>query len=124
MEHRILKLAIGLFLATEISIAFCIEEPSHQITQPNVVLIYADDLGYGDVGCYDSRSKIPTPNIDHLAARGICFTNAHASDTICSPSRYGILTGHYSWRTSRKKGNPPPGIQPWLAPGRLTMPQM
>ncbi len=88
---------------------------------PNVVLIYADDLGFGDVGCYDDRCQIPTPNIDSLAEKGIRFTNAHAPDTICSPSRYGILTGRYSWRTSRKTGNPAPGEQPWIDADRTTL---
>lgn len=93
-------------------------------SRPNVVLIYADDLGYGDVHCYDARCRIPTPNLDALAARGVRFTNAHAPDTICSPSRYGILTGRYSWRTSRKAGNPAPGEQPWIDAGRTTLPSM
>ena len=91
---------------------------------PNIILIYADDLGYGDVSCYDARCRIPTPNIDALAKRGVRFTNAHAPDTICSPSRYGILTGRYSWRTSRKAGNPAPGEQPWVEAGRTTLPSM
>jgi arylsulfatase A-like enzyme len=92
--------------------------------KPNIVLIYADDLGYGDVQCYDPRCRIPTPNIDALAARGVRFTNAHAPDTICSPSRYGILTGRYSWRTELKGGNPAPGAQPWIEADRITIASM
>lgn len=91
---------------------------------PNIVLIYADDLGYGDVSCYNPDSKIPTPHIDTLAAEGMRFTDAHSPDTICSPSRYGILTGRYSWRTEIKVGNPEVGAQPWIDKGRLTMPEM
>ena len=56
---------------------------------PNIVLIYADDLGYGDVSCYNGESMISTPNIDDLAANGILFTDAHSPSGICSPSRYG-----------------------------------
>lgn len=92
-----------------------------QEDRPNVVLIYADDLGYGDLGCYNSNSKIPTPNIDKLADQGVLFRDAHAGSTICSPSRYAILTGSYSWRTSRKRGNPKPGEQPWIAAERTTL---
>ncbi len=71
---------------------------------PNIVFIMADDMGYGDVGCYNDRSKIPTPNMDRLASEGILFTDAHAPTAICSPSRYGLLTGRYCWRTRLKKG--------------------
>ncbi|NDV61726.1 arylsulfatase [Puniceicoccales bacterium CK1056] len=92
--------------------------------KPNIILIYADDLGYGDVSCYNPDSKISTPNIDRLAEEGIRFADAHAPDTVCSPSRYGILTGQYSWRTDRKSGNPPPGTQPWIKKGRVALPEM
>ena len=65
---------------------------------PNIVLIYADDLGYGDVEFLNPDSKIPTPHLNQLAHSGITFTDAHASDTICSPSRYGLLTGRHFLR--------------------------
>ncbi len=65
---------------------------------PNVVILYADDLGYGDLGCYNDQSKIPTPNLDRLASEGIRFTDGHSSSAICSPSRYALLTGRYHWR--------------------------
>jgi arylsulfatase A-like enzyme len=64
---------------------------------PNIVLIYADDLGYGDVGCYGA-TKVKTPNIDRLASQGVRFTNAHSSSATCTPSRYSMLTGEYAWR--------------------------
>ena len=92
--------------------------------KPNIIIIYADDLGYGDVSCYNKDSKITTPNIDALAKQGIQFMDAHAASTICSPSRYGILTGSYSWRTNRKSGNPKPGEQPWIDRGRTTIASM
>lgn len=73
-------------------------------SKPNIVLIFADDLGYGDIRCYNSESKIPTPHIDQLATEGIRFTDAHSADSVCTPSRYGLLTGRYCWRTSLKTG--------------------
>ena len=66
---------------------------------PNIVLILVDDMGYGDPGCYNADSKIPTPNIDGLAKDGIRFTDAHASGPLCHVSRYGLMTGRYPWRT-------------------------
>lgn len=65
--------------------------------KPNVIYIYADDLGYGDLSCYGA-TKIKTPNIDKLAAKGIRFTNGHCTSATCTPSRYGLMTGRYPWR--------------------------
>lgn len=70
---------------------------SNHATQPNVIYIYADDLGYGDLSCY-SKTGIHTPNLDKLAASGIRFTNAHATSATCTPSRYALMTGKYPWR--------------------------
>ncbi len=66
---------------------------------PNIVLILADDLGFGDIGCYNRDSRIPTPNIDALAGRGTRWTDMHTPSAVCTPSRYGLLTGRYAWRT-------------------------
>lgn len=66
--------------------------------QPNIVILYADDLGFGDLGCYHPESKIPTPHLDKLAAGGMRFTDGHSSSGICTPSRYALLTGRYHWR--------------------------
>ena len=71
---------------------------------PNIVIILADDLGYGDVKCFNPQSKIATPNLDRLAAEGMRFTDAHAPASICVPSRYGLLTGRYPFRTWSAKG--------------------
>jgi len=68
---------------------------------PNIILIMADDMGYGDLQCYNPESKIPTPNIDKLANTGMRFSNAHAPGTTCIPSRYGLLTGRYPFRNNR-----------------------
>lgn len=65
---------------------------------PNIVLIYADDMGYGDLGVQNPESKIPTPNLDRLAKQGVRFTDAHSSSGICTPSRYAMLMGRYHWR--------------------------
>jgi len=71
--------------------------------RPNIVFIMADDMGYGDVGCYNPESKIPTPNMDRLAKEGMRFTDAHSPSAVCTPTRYGILTGRYCWRTRLKR---------------------
>ena len=68
------------------------------IRKPNIVFVLADDLGYGDVSCLNPEGKIPTPNIDSIAKQGMKFTNMHASSSVCSPSRYSVLTGRYCWR--------------------------
>ena len=68
--------------------------------KPNIVLIYADDMGYGDVQCLNpDRGKIPTPHMDRLASEGMIFTDAHTTSSVCTPSRYSLLTGRYNWRT-------------------------
>ena len=72
--------------------------------RPNIIVIYTDDQGFGDASCLNPDSKFKTPNFDRLAAEGISFTDAHCSDTVCTPSRYGLLTGRYSWRTTLKTG--------------------
>lgn len=81
-------------------------EATRPLTQsnPNVLVIYTDDQGYGDVGALNPHAKFHTPNLDRLAKEGIAFTNAHSSDSVCTPSRYGLLTGRYAWRTELKKG--------------------
>ena len=69
---------------------------------PNIVYILADDFGYGDTSCYNPESKIDTPFIDQIAAEGMRFTDAHTPSAVCTPTRYGILTGRYCWRTRLK----------------------
>jgi arylsulfatase A-like enzyme len=89
--------------------------------RPNVVIILADDLGYGDPGSYNPRSRIPTPHIDRLAREGLRFTDAHTPASVCTPTRYGLLTGRYPWRTRLKSGVLQ-GYSPALVePGRLTL---
>ena len=90
--------------------------------KPNVLIILADDLGYGDVQCNNpTRGKIKTPNIDNLAAQGIRFTDAHSSSGVCSPSRYALLTGRYHWRTRLQSGIVGMWGEPLIAPNRITI---
>lgn len=93
--------------------------------RPNVVVILADDLGFGDVHCYDpDHAKVPTPNIDRIAAQGMRFTDAHASASLCSPTRYALLTGRFSWRTHLQTHVVRMYGTPLIAPDRLTLPGM
>jgi arylsulfatase A-like enzyme len=78
--------------------------PEPVAPKPNIVLLLADDLGYGDVGCYGA-TRVRTPNIDRLRAQGVRFTDAHAPAAVCQPTRYGILAGRYYWRTTAKANN-------------------
>jgi arylsulfatase A-like enzyme len=71
--------------------------------KPNIIYVLADDLGYGDITCFNSNSKIKTPHLDQLGADGMIFTDAHTSSSVCTPTRYGILTGRYNWRSTLKK---------------------
>ena len=71
---------------------------------PNIVYILADDLGWGDLRCYNSESRIPTPSLDRLASQGMRFTDMHSPSAVCTPTRYGILTGRYCWRSELKSG--------------------
>jgi len=91
----------------------------------NIIFILADDLGYGDVRCYDpEHAKVPTPNIDRLAEQGMRFTDAHTSASLCSPSRYGLLTGRFSWRTPMRTHVLRVYGSPLITTDRLTLPRM
>src|SRR3954470_17443939 len=89
---------------------------------PNIVLIYADDVGYGDLSCYGATS-VRTPNIDSLAGGGLRFTNAHSPSATCTPSRYSLLTGQYAWR---KPGTAilPGDAKLIIPPGTTTLPSV
>ena len=92
------------------------ESPLHDLTQnakPNVVIFYIDDLGYGDLSSYGA-TKVATPEIDRLAAKGVRFTDAHSSAATCTPSRYSLLTGEHGFRNNAKilEGDAPALIQP------------
>jgi len=97
--NSIFKLLIFFQIILSISTVFA------QTSQdPNIIYILADDLGYGDISYLNEQSKIQTSNIDKLAEQGISFTDAHSGSAVCTPTRYGILTGRYAWRTRMKSG--------------------
>ncbi len=96
---------------------------SLRAAEPNILYILADDLGIGDVSCYNAESKWRTPHLDQLAREGIRFADAHAGSALCTPSRYALLTGRYAWRGTLKRGvvsGYAPGL---IEPDRLTMPE-
>ncbi|SFB27655.1 sulfatase family protein [Algoriphagus aquimarinus] len=96
-------LAIAFFGIAAFSFAKKNEMKEKKST-PNIIIILADDLGFGDPEVYNPDSKIPTPNINALAKSGIRFTDAHSPSAVCTPTRYGLLTGQYSWRTALENG--------------------
>ena len=107
-------LALALFAATAVAAP----------AKPNIIYILCDDLGYGDVKCLNAQGKIATPHLDKLAAAGMYFTDVHSSSSVCSPTRYGIMTGRYNWRTKLQSGVLG-GLSPRLIePGRLTVAQL
>ena len=91
---------------------------------PNIVVILADDLGYGDVGCFNPDSRIPTPNLDELAAGGMRLTDAHSPSTVCTPTRYSLLTGRMAFRTGFRGVFTGVGGPNMIEPSRLTLPSM
>ena len=107
MKNRIYFLFLFIFVFAQLTAQTKQQKAG---VKPNIILIYTDDLGYGDVGAYGT-SAIPTPNIDRLAKNGVRFTNAHATSATCSPTRFSLLTGKYAWR---KEGT---GIAPGDAKG-------
>ncbi len=93
--------------------------------KPNIVYILADDLGYGDVHCLNpQRGKIKTPNLDRLASLGMTFTDAHSGSSVCTPTRYGVLTGRYAWLTRLQSGVLDGYVPPLIAQERLTVPAL
>ena len=93
--------------------------------RPNIVFILADDLGYGDVHALNpQRGKIATPNLDRLAAQGMTFTDAHGGSSVCTPTRYGLLTGRYAWRSRLQRGVLDNYVTPLIAADRLTTPAL
>lgn len=87
-------------------LSYCVAACNSEVPKspPNIILIMADDMGYGDPTIYNADSKIPTPNIDRIGHEGIRLMDAHSPSAVCTPTRYGVLTGRYAWRSSLKKG--------------------
>ncbi|MDA7922133.1 arylsulfatase [Verrucomicrobiales bacterium] len=92
-----------LLLSTILSLGIAMVA-SADTSRPNIIIILVDDMGWGDPQCYQPESKAPTPNLDRLAAEGMRFTDAHTPSSVCTPTRYTLLTGRYCWRTSLEKG--------------------
>ncbi len=94
--------AVALAVISLMGLFSC--QTPQQADPPNVVIILADDLGYGDLGCYNAESLVPTPNLDRLATQGVRLTRAYCPVSVCSPTRYALMTGRYPWRSWRKTG--------------------
>jgi arylsulfatase A-like enzyme len=92
--------------------------------KPNIIYILADDLGYGDVQCLNPEGKIKTPHLDRLASQGMIFTDVHSSSAVCTPTRYGVLTGRYNWRSRLQKGVLAGYSKPLIDKDRLTVPEL
>ena len=110
-------LAFGVLLLAASS-AFARPTPP----RPHLVLVLADDLGWGDLGCYNRDSKIPTPHLDRLASQGLRFLDAHSPSAVCTPTRYGLLTGRYAWRSRLRQGVLWGYSPPLIETHRLTLP--
>ncbi len=108
-----------ILLTSHTNILRAQDTPSSDL--PNIVVIYTDDQGYGDVSALNPDSKFQTPHIDRLVREGLTFTDGHCSDTVCTPSRYGLLTGRYSWRTRLKNGVMGAEGECLIEPGRMTL---
>ncbi|MEQ9410728.1 MAG: sulfatase-like hydrolase/transferase [Fuerstiella sp.] len=98
--------------------------PRGSSERPNIVLILADDLGYGDIRCYNNQSKVDTPHVDQLASEGMRFLDAHSPSTVCTPSRYSLLTGRMCFRTGYRGVFSGVGGPALIEEDRLTLPQM
>src|SRR5438045_2327326 len=110
-----------LLLVASLGLVFA-PRPAAAQDRPNIILIYTDDLGYGDVSSYGATA-LKTPNIDRLAQEGLRFTDAHSPAATCTPSRYALLTGEYAWR--RPGTNVLPGnAAALIEPGRITLPSV
>jgi arylsulfatase A-like enzyme len=121
-RRKFLKaLAFGAATSAMTRLGICEEKPTRN---PNIMIILADDLGYGDLACYNPESKVPTPNLDNLAAEGVRFTDAHSPSTVCSPTRYSLLTGQMAFRIGAGGVFTGVGGPCLIEEGRLTLPQM
>ena len=117
MKPILIVLTSGLLL--------CAQAFASTAEKPGIIYILCDDLGYGDVKCLGGdRARIATPNIDRLASEGMIFTDAHAGSSVCTPTRYGIMTGRYSWRSNLQRGVLGGYSAPLIARDRLTVPAL
>lgn len=131
MKHRHTIIYLGMIVAGILATDFgcgrslAAETVSAPVySKPNILLILADDLGYGDVACYNERAKVATPNLDRLARDGMRFTDAHSPSTVCTPSRYSLLTGQMAFRINYRGVFVGVGGPCLIRPDQLTLPQM
>jgi arylsulfatase A-like enzyme len=110
-----------ILLITVAGIASAEKPPVESLSKPNLIYILCDDLGYGDISALNPEGKIPTPHVDRLAAEGMTFTDAHSSSSVCTPTRYNVLTGRYNWRTTMKSHVLNGYGRPLIAEDRLTL---
>ena len=116
-----MKINLKLLIFPAIAFAF---NSCQKISKPNIVIIYADDMGYGDLSCQNPESKISTPNLDRFASQGMRFTDAHSASGVSSPSRYSLLTGRYHWRGYLTHGIISQWGDPAIEKGRMTIASM
>mgnify|MGYP003513271515 FL=1 len=124
MKSRRLPVLFLFCIAATIGVlkTFAQKKVNPNKNKPNIIYILADDMGYGDPQCYNSQGKIPTPSIDQLAEDGMRFTDAHSASSVCTPSRYALLTGRYAWRTKLQSFVLYGYSAPLIEPGILTVP--
>lgn len=120
MDKLIRNRGLLLSLGSMAVLSGCAQQPQEQ-KKPNIVFIFADDMGYGDVSAFNENSKIQTTNIDRIANEGVAFTDAHSSSSVSTPSRYSLLTGRYNWRSDLKSGVLMGYNKALIAPDRRTI---
>ena len=122
-RYALIAVTAALLLAPPAAL-HAADAPAQAAAKPNILFILADDLGYGDVSCYNDESKVTTRNLDRLAAQGMRFTDAHASSTVCTPTRYSLMTGRMCFRTGYRGVFTGVGGPCLIEPGRLTIAEM
>ncbi|MCK5821247.1 MAG: arylsulfatase [Bacteroidales bacterium] len=118
MAKKINSIALALLALIMFSMHSC-KQTNEEL--PNIIYILADDMGYGDLACLNPDSKIPTPNMDRISEQGMIFTDAHSPSAVCTPTRYGIITGRYCFRTHLKSGVLLGYSKPLIDPERYTV---
>ncbi len=118
------RLAALLAFTSLASLAATPASAAEKASAPNIIIVLADDMGYGDPGCYNPDSHVPTPHLDRLAREGMRLTDMHTPSSVCTPTRYGLLTGRYCWRTRLKRGVLDGYSAALIEPDRLTVAQL
>ena len=119
--HRFQRLPPPSVALAALLLSACAGGPAPPERHPNIVFLMADDMGYGDPASFNPDSRIPTPSMDGLAAGGMRFTDAHSGSAVCTPTRYGVVTGRYAWRSPLKSGVLSGYSRALIEPGRMTV---